>query len=236
MINPATSLSPAGALRQEKRFQLIAQNLSNVQTVGYKKDVPLFSTLLSQALNITSGEKANFSMTSFQQGNIEKTGNGLDLAIEGEGFFKVMTPNGIRYTRAGHFRLDREGRLTHANGFPVLGRNGEIRLNGREMVVEKDGRVVANGIEVDRIHLVTFDDLTRLRKEGSNLFALEGAVREREALTATVLQGYLEQSNVNSVEEMVKLIDALRTYESCIKVIQSRDELNGRVVNELGRV
>lgn len=236
MINPTTNLSPAGALRQERRFQLIAQNLSNVQTVGYKKDVPLFSTLFSQSMGASGDEGANLSLISFQQGNIEKTGNGLDLAIEGDGFFKVMTPKGIRYTRAGHFKLDREGRLTHANGFPVLGRGGEIRLNGKEMVVEKDGRVTANGVEVGRLHLVTFDDLTRLKKEGNSLFALEGPAEEREAVAAAVLQGYLEQSNVNSVEEMVRLVDALRTYESCIKVIQSRDELNGKVVNELGRV
>jgi len=235
-MRPSINLSPSGALRQERRFQLISQNLSNVQTAGYKKDVPVFSTLFSQALEHSGGEKQEISVVSFQQGNIEKTGNGLDLAIEGEGFFKVMTPNGIRYTRAGHFKLDREQRLIQADGFPVLGQRGEIRLSGKEMVVEKDGKIKLDGGEADRIALVTFADLTRLRKEGNGLFVSEIPEREKEVETPSIFQGYLEQSNVNSIEEMVKLIDALRTYESCLKVIQSRDELNGKVVNDLGRV
>jgi len=235
-MNPFTDLSPLGALRQERRFQLISQNLSNVQTVGYKKDVPLFSTLLSQAVDRFPGQKEEESAISFQQGNIEKTGNSLDLAIEGEGFFKVLTPYGIRYTRAGHFKVDREQRLTQADGFPILGKNGEIRLSGKEMIVGKDGRIHSDGAEVNRILLVTFNDPTRLRKEGKNLFLAESPEVEREVEFATVLQGYLEQSNVHSVEEMVKLIDALRTYESCMKMIQARDELTGKVVNELGRV
>lgn len=235
-MRPSINLSPSGALRQERRFQLISQNLSNVQTVGYKKDVPVFSTLFFQALEHPGGERQELSTVSFQQGAIEKTGKGFDLAIEGEGFFKVMTPQGVRYTRAGHFKLDREGRLTQADGFPVLGRNGEIRLNGKEMVVEKDGSIKLDGAEAGRIALVSFANPNRLKKEGKNLFMSEVPEDEKEVQSASVLQGYLEQSNVNSIEEMVKLIDALRTYESCLKVIQSRDELNGKVVNELGRV
>lgn len=235
-MKPSMNLSPSGAIRQERRFQLISQNLSNVQTMGYKKDVPVFSTLFSHALEHSGNEKQDASVVSFQQGSMERTGNRLDLAIEGEGFFKVMTPKGIRYTRAGHFRLDREQRLTHAGGFPVLGRSGEISLNGKEMIVEKDGKIKLDGQENNRIALVTFDDLTRLKKEGNNLFVSEGPQEEKEVTSASLHQGYLEQSNVNSIEEMVRLIDALRTYESCLKVIQSRDELNGKAVNELGRV
>ncbi|MBM4351797.1 MAG: flagellar hook-basal body complex protein, partial [Deltaproteobacteria bacterium] len=107
---------------------------------------------------------------------------------------------------------------------------------GKEMAVEKDGTIKLDGGEADRIALVTFADPARLRKEGNNLFVSEAPEGEKEVETASILQGYLEQSNVNSIEEMVKLIDALRTYESCLKVIQSRDELNGKVVNDLGRV
>lgn len=235
-MRPSINLFTSGAIRQERRFQLISQNLSNVQTVGYKKDVPVFSTLLFDAIESSGGEKHDPSVVSFQQGSIEKTGNNLDLAIEGEGFFKVMTPNGIRYTRAGHFKCDREQRLTQADGFPVLGQNGEIRVSGKEMVVDKDGTIKLNGEEVDRIALVTFADPVRLRKDGNNLFAPEAPDGEQKVESASVLQGYLEQSNVNPIEEMVRLIDSLRTYESCLKVIQSRDELNGKVVNDMGRV
>jgi flagellar basal-body rod protein FlgG len=230
------NISGSGALRQERRFQLISQNLSNVQTAGYKKDVPVFSTLFAGRLDFFENQKSEGSAISFQQGSIEKTGNPLDLAIDGEGFFKVMTPNGVRYTRAGHFKLDREQRLTNANGFPVLGRNGEIKLNGKEIVAERDGTIKVDGAEANKIALVTFNDLTRLNKEGNNLLRSATSDGEREVDSASVFQGYLEQSNVNSIEEMVRLIDAIRTYESCLKMLQSRDELNGKVVNELGRV
>lgn len=230
------NLSVAGALRQQRRFELISQNLSNAQTFGYKKDVPLFSLLLAHSVKRFEHEQADFSKVSFQQGNIEKTANPFDLAIEGEGFFKVLTPKGVRYTRSGQFRLDQEGRLVYAKGFPVLGRHGEIKVKGKEMVVEKDGRILLDGQEVDRIARVTFDDLTKLTKESLTLFASDIPLKEKEAENALVLQGYLEASNVNSAEEMIRLIDALRTYEAHMKVIQSRDELTGKVVNEMGRV
>ncbi|MBM4307284.1 MAG: flagellar hook basal-body protein, partial [Deltaproteobacteria bacterium] len=164
------NLSPSGALRQDRRFQMISQNLSNVQTVGYKKDVSLFSTLFNQAHERLSDDQQERSFISFQQGAIEKTGNDFDLAIEGDGFFKVMTPNGIRYTRAGNFKLDKEQRLVQTDGFPLLGKAGEIRVTGKEMVIDKDGSVKLNGEEAGRIALVTFADPTRLNKEGKNLF------------------------------------------------------------------
>ncbi len=234
-MNPSIFLSASGALRQEKRLQLISQNLSNAQTTGYKKDVPLFYTLFSQAMGQVQEERG-FSSISLQQGHLEKTGNPLDLALEGEGFFKVMTPLGVRYTRAGHFILDREQRLSHPEGYPVLGKNGEVRLSGKEIVVEKDGSIRMDGSESHRIAVVTFASPDRLKKEGRNLFVAETPEEEREAREVSVLQGYLEQSNVNAIEEMIGLIDSLRTYEACMKMIQSRDELHGKVVNDLGRV
>lgn len=226
-----------GAARQERRmFHIIANNLTNVQTAGFKKDAPFFHTLLSQA----SGHIQNIPMdgikTLFQQGNIQKTENELDLAIEGEGFFKVKTPYGIRYTRAGNFSLNKDRVLMDANGFPVMGRQGEITLNGRKIRIEKDGVVRVDGREVDQISVVTFPDLDLLRKEGHTLFRLETPQKEMEDRTSQVLQGDLEASNVNSIEEMIKLVDALRSYESCLKTIQSNDEMDSRAVNELGKL
>jgi len=229
-------LSPAMASRQEKRLQLISQNLSNAQTAGYKKDVPIFSALLSQRMNFPQTEWQDTSAISFQQGGAQKTGNILDLAIDGEGFFKVMTPKGVRYTRAGHFRLDKEQRLASADGYPVLGRGGEIRLRGKEITIGKEGVIKADGQEAGRLSLVAFSNPSRLKKEGYNLFRTETPLEEREALTASVLQGYLEQSNVDPIEEMVKLIDATRTFESCMKAVQSWDAMDEKMVNDLGRV
>ena len=227
----------AGALRHERRISdLIANNLSNVQTAGFKKDAPIFHTILNETMGRYENMMADGTQTLFNQGDIQNTGNPLDLAIEGEGFFKVKTPQGMRYTRTGNFRLSREKVLVNADSYPVMGKKGEIRFSGQTFVVGVDGTIKVDGAEVGRIDLVNFSDLSGLKKEGQTLFRLEIPQAEGEARNSQLHQGALESSNVNPIEEMVKLIDSLRSYESCMKVIQSNDEMDGRAVNELGRV
>ncbi len=228
-----------GLFRQERRYELISNNLSNVQTPGFKKDVPIFHEVFSEALHpslsILSMD-SEISQTLLQQGEIQSTRNPLDLAIEGEGFFKVKTPEGVRYTRNGNFRLTREGVLVESNGFPVLSRNGEITLPGGQIAVEKDGAIKVDGADRDKLALVTFADLKALKKEGKTLFKLEGEQDEKEAEGTQIVQGALEGSNVNALEEMVQMIDSLRTFEACYKIVQVQDELNAKSVNELAKV
>jgi flagellar basal-body rod protein FlgF len=228
-----------GLFRQERRYELISNNLSNAQTPGFKKDVPIFHEVFSEALHpslSTLSMDSEFSQTLLQQGEIQSTRNPLDLAIEGEGFFKVKTPEGVRYTRNGNFRLTREGVLVQSNGFPVLSRNGEITLRGNQIAVEKDGAIKVDGADRDKLALITFADLKALKKEGKTLFKLEGEQEEKEAEGAGVIQGALEGSNVNAMEEMVQMIDSLRTFEACYKIVQVQDELNAKSVNELAKV
>jgi flagellar basal-body rod protein FlgF len=228
-------LTSFGLSRQEKRFNMIANNLSNSQTVGFKKDDSVFKKVLSKSLkgpqNLGEG-----TAISFQQGAIQKTGNPLDLAIEGTGFFKIETPQGIRYTRAGNFGLNRDNVLVDGNGYPVMGNRGEITLNSKDISIEKDGSIKVDGNEVDKISCVTFSDPSLLKKQGYTLFALKSPQEEMEANQDQVLQGALESSNVNPMEEMIKLVDSLRIYESCVKVIQTNDQLNSRAANEVGKV
>jgi flagellar basal-body rod protein FlgF len=228
-----------GLFRQERRYELISNNLSNALTPGFKKDVPIFHEVFSEALHpslSTLSMDSEFSQTLLQQGEIQSTRNPLDLAIEGEGFFKVKTPEGVRYTRNGNFRLTREGVLIQSNGFPVLSRNGEITLRGNQIAVEKDGAIKVDGADRDKLALITFADLKALKKEGKTLFKLEGEQEEKEAEGAGVIQGALEGSNVNAMEEMVQMIDSLRTFEACYKIVQVQDELNAKSVNELAKV
>jgi flagellar basal-body rod protein FlgF len=233
------NLAVIGLFRQERRYELISNNLSNVQTPGFKKDMPIFHQVFSEALHpslsILSMD-TEFSQTLLEQGEIRNTGNPLDLAIEGEGFFKIKTPEGVRYTRNGNFRLNREGVLVQSDGFPVLSRNGEITLQGNQISVERDGAVKVNGADRDKLALVTFADLKGLKKEGKTLFRLEGEQEEKEAQGAGVLQGALENSNVNALEEMVQMIDSLRTFETCYKIVQAQDEMNAKAVNDLAKV
>ena len=229
-----------GLFRQERRYELIANNLSNAQTPGFKKDSPAFHQIFSEALHpslTTSSLDSETSLPSFRQGEVRHTGNPLDLAIEGEGFLKVKTPSGIRYTRNGNLRLNREGVLIQGNGFPVLSRNGEINLRGADKVeVDKDGTIKLNGENREKLALVTFADLKGLLKEGNSLFRLETDQEEKEPEGSQVIQGGVEESNVNTMEEMVQLIDALRTFESCYKIVQVQDEMNARAVNDLAKI
>ena len=109
-------------------------------------------------------------------------------------------------------------------------------MKGKAITVNKDGTVEVDGAQVDQVAVAAFSDLGLLKKEGQNLFRVEDSREERENQASQVLQGTLEASNVNPVEEMVKMIDSLRTYESCLKMIQSQDELDSKAANEVGRV
>lgn len=231
-----STLAATGFQQQMHVFAVISNNLSNVQTAGFKRDVPVFREVLATSKRAVLRQTKEEVQTVFEQGDLQRTGNPLDLAIEGEGFFRVKTPSGVRYTRAGNFRMNREKTLIHESGFPVLGRQGEVTLRGREIVVEKNGSVKADGVEIDQIVPVTFRDLRVLRRDGNGLFRLEGSQVEAPAEESQLLQGSLELSNVNPVQEMVKLIDCLRSYESCVKMIHSNDEMDSKASNELGRI
>lgn len=225
-----------GALREEKRYSVIANNLSNSQTIGFRKDNLVFREAIDRASSRFKREETGRSLISFQQGELQTTGNALDVAIDGEGFFKIETPQGIRYTRSGRFELNSNKVLVSAGGFPVMGRAGEITLNGRNVAIDQDGSIRVDGATVDQLSVVTLPAFDLLKKEGHTLLKSEGFQEEMEAQESRVIQGSLESSNTNVVEEMMKMLDSLRVYESCMKAIQSNDELNAKAVNELGRV
>jgi flagellar basal-body rod protein FlgF len=234
-VGISQNLAVIGLFRQERRHELIANNLSNAQTAGFKKDVPVFHKIFSEAFSSYQLGEFETSVTSFQQGELQTTRNPLDLAVEGEGFFKVKTPQGIRYTRSGNFRLNREGILVQDSGYPVLGRTGEMNLKGNQFSIDKDGTVYVDGASRDKIALVTFADLNGLKKEGQALFKLEGEQEEKEVSQSQVHQGTMELSNINIMEEMVRMIDALRSFEACRKIVQVQDEMDAKAVNELAK-
>lgn len=225
-----------GALREQKRYSVITNNLSNSQTVGFRKDNVVFRRAIEKASNQLKSEEAGRTLISFQQGELQKTGNSLDVAIDGEGFFKVKTPQGIRYTRAGKFQLNKDGTLVNGSGFPVMGKGGEVSLTGRNISIDAGGSILVDGRTVDQLAVVTLPNPGLLKKEGQTLMKLDLPQEEAEANETQVIQGALESSNINAVEEMMKMMDSQRVYESCMKLIQSNDELNAKAVNEVGRI
>jgi len=178
------------------------------------------------------------TFTSFRQGPLRDTGNPLDLALEGPGFFAVETPAGVRYTRAGSFRLDAEGYLADQTGNRVLGVDGPIQVGQAATVaIGQDGSVHADGVLVGTLLVVDFaDPNAELRKEGANLFAPQEGAVPLAAEGTRVAQGTLEGSAVNVVESLVRLIELQRAYEASQRVVRSYDETLDRTVNDLARI
>lgn len=243
----------SGMNAQQNRLDAISNNLANVDTAGYKRDISMsksFSELLlrrteADGVYKTSvgsadaapiigklglGVETNENYTSFEQGSFRATDSSSDFALSGEGFFSVETPAGERYTRNGNFILGKEGVLVTKDGYPLMGENGQIHLEDNSFNVNEDGMIYSkDGEFIDRIKVVRFDNERYLKKMGNSLwsandisgsaYVAEGAERPK------MMQGYVETSNVNVVEEMVKMIEVNRAYEANQKTIQSEDAM-----------
>ena len=243
--------SASGMLAESLRTDVISNNLANVNTAGYKKDVAVtkdFASLLISRINdhptapnignLGVGVMVDEVATMHTSGMTRGTGNDFDLAIDGKGYFTVETPAGVRYTRNGTFTKNALGELITQNGYRVMGENGPIQVEGNgdraKMTVSEDGRVSVDGVEVDRLQLVEFVEEKQLVKEGGSLFNANGA--QGQPATGGVRQGYLEMANVNVVSEMVNLIANYRAYEVNAKTVQAHDQLLNRAVNDVGKL
>ncbi len=237
-MSGAIYAAASGAVAQQMRVEIIANNLANINTPGFKKNrtvfrVPDLSGPVKQPPAVLNfGRQIDFSGGSFKH-----TGNSLDLSINGDGFFCIETPEGVRYTRNGNFSLDPEGNLVNTDGFTVLGEGGKINLEGDEILVDVEGGVSVDGEQVDTIKIVVFDKPYPLEQTGSSLFAPVNAnVIENTAENPGVNQGELELSNSKPVMAMIEMIEAHRMFEAYQKVIQSVDAVTGKAVNEAGRL
>lgn len=235
----------------EIKQSVIANNIANIDTPGFKKDTfsvesqdeaELFRFASEEnpafvgTLPLSVQPQVDFS-TDFSQGRLEATGNPFDLAIEGEGFFVVQTEEGMAYTRAGNFARGADGRLVTLQGYPVQGEAGDIVLPERgEVVVDEEGNVRVGGELVGRLRVVRFPDPQLLEKRGENLFQAPEGVLPEEATGYTIHQGFLEKSNLDIVEAMVRMIEALRGYELAQRAVVTQDEALGKAVNEIPRL
>ena len=217
-----------GSMTQQLRFETIANNMANSNTNGFKKDIISFSEALETQSN---------SSTDFSQGPVRFTGNELDVALSSKGFFKIETSNGIRYTRDGAFSVNAEGFLVTANRDVVMGENGPITVEGGEVHIGRDGQVMVNNESVDKILVVDFDEPQLLRKEGFSYYSYQGEnIGISTVPDAEIQQKYLESSNVNPTQEIIKMIETYRAFESVEKGIQSIDALTNEMVNDFGTV
>lgn len=244
--------SAAGLQIQEYRQSLIANNLANAETPGFKPDMAAIVERSPEALDGTNAKARHrvldrmtgglFEMpvhTDFTDGPLEVTNNPLDVAIVGGGFLRVATPEGERYTRDGRLTIDAQGSLVNAsNGLAILGDNGTpIRVDPSaraEVTIHDDGTVRQGEVDVGRIALVDFDDRSRLTKQGRNLYAADD-LTTRPA-TGAIRSGAVEQSAVDPVNSLVQMMAASRAYEMNAALISLQDQTLNRVVNDLGRL
>jgi flagellar basal-body rod protein FlgG len=241
-------MATSGAEAQRLRLQILSNNLANINTAGFKEDRAVFRVSediatppnqAPEALSTTALMGASVipltSLTDFSPGPIQQTGNLLDLAIEGDGFFSIQTEEGLRYTRNGAFTISPEGWLATSEGDAVLGEGGEITVEGADIHIDEAGNVIVDGTPVDKLRLVTISDPAALRKIGKTLFELDEARGSEEPLSSGgVRQGFLEGSNVNAVKVMTELIEVQRGYESYQKMIQTMGEMASRVISGVG--
>lgn len=243
------------------RMERIALNLANALTPGYKRDVVSVagmartSTAPTQTfqslVEATPAQSASVApaaplriVTDSRPGALRSTGQPLDLALTGPGYFEVQTSEGAAYTRQGTFRMDDRGRLVTAQGYPVMGVGGEIVLPNAAPSVDENGQIfdrsipgVTDRTPVAQIKVARFERDVTLQKLGNGLLDLKGpGALTVETGRAGVRQGFLESSNVSSMEEMVQMIQTTRHFESMQKVALSYDEMIGTAVRKLGEL
>lgn len=247
-----------GMLNEQKRLDIISNNLANSATVGFKKEGVTnqsFDEMLTIKIrdnsenkgnrtigNMTLGVKLGEVYTDYNQGSLRETGNTYDLALEGDGFFQIAVTdaNGNEsycYTRAAQFVMDKEGYVVDVNGNHLVSESGNLQVptDAGQIVIDVDGSVYADGALVDKVVVKDFEDYNYLKKYGETMYTAEEGSVEKEA-SSMVRQGFTEQSNVSVVSEMVNLIAVTRAYEANQKVIQTIDGSLELAANSIGKL
>jgi flagellar basal-body rod protein FlgG len=231
-MSDALTAGYIGMDSRTKLIEIITNNLANIQTTGFKGD---FGRLMESEKSLSVA--SNIDMTS---GELVPTGNSLDVAISGLGFFAVQTPGGVRYTRNGSFSLNESGDLVTKDGMKVLSSSGSpINVSdSSDVAIQEGGIVTVDGSEVATLKVVTFKNNTDLQREGANRFIWNGSADGvQDVDSPTVRGGALEHSNVNPTMEMIRLMTAYREFESVQKSVRTIDaDMNGRLIQELGRL
>ncbi len=235
-------LSRQMMLRRE--LDIVDNNIANANTTGFKTEDLMVRTEAARPARTMGGTNPvkfvldDGVVRNFTQGAMTKTGGDFDLAIEGQGFFKVQTAAGERYTRDGRFTTSPEGTLVTQTGNPVLDEGGgEILIDPAQgpVTVGKDGIVSQGPLALGKIGVVRPDDLSTLSKDGDNLYRNTANANLQPAPDAVVHQGMLESSNVQSVVQITKLIEVQRAYESMAKMMDNTAELTRSAVERLGK-
>jgi len=242
-MDPLTALAASGMRARMESLDLLANNVANSQTGGYKADREFYSLYVApeagDADTPSTMPVIDKPWTDFSQGIIQPTGNPLDLALNGKGFFTVQSPRGALYTRSGNFQLAADGKLVTADGYPVLGNGGAaLTLNGsRPIEISSDGTVSQEGTVIGKLQVVDFTSEGALSKQGNNYFRPSGpAVQPSPAGGAAVQQGRLEASNSGTAEAAVRLVSIMRQFEMLQKAMSLGNDMSRQAIEQVAKV
>lgn len=243
-----TAVALNALLQDQARVERIASNLANVSTPGYKRELWVQQTTQASAFNQsvdTHGSESSFAVGAeptisrsslsrdLRPGSLRATGRSLDLALTGPGYFEVATDHGPAYTRLGQFQVDARGRIVTGQGHALIGAGGEIVLASDRVTVDASGRLSEGGHAVGQLRIVDWA-VGELNALGNGLFTARGTPTEVPAEQVAVRQGFVENANVNSAQEMVSLTAAVRHFEAMLRFSQGRDEMVGTAIRKLG--
>jgi flagellar basal-body rod protein FlgF len=236
-----------------RELDVVANNIANLNTTGFKGAGALFEEYIgpqARAANVSGGERRvsfvrdRATWVDLSQGPIERTGNPLDIAVDGKGFLAVQTPRGERYTRNGALQVNSNGELVTSEGYQVLGESGPITLQPKDrgITISRDGTIsVREGnATVDsqrgKLRLVGFDKPNQLQKEGAGTFSAPEGVVQQAATTSRIVQGAVEKSNVRPVVEMARMIEVTRAYTQAATMMTQQADLNRTAIEKLAEV
>jgi len=232
-MNKGIYIALSGAVLKNMQMEIISQNLANAASTAYKKDKISFKDYLFPITQESTDGRAMSELsivkTDFTEGSMIKTGNTLDIAIDGKGFISL---EGGFYTRRGDLKKSSDGYLTAFNGFKVLGNAGPIHIPEGTVQINNNGDVFVNGLLIDTIRITDFNSTESLVRAGDSLFK---TAEKGFKANAYVRQAHLEASNVDIIREMVSIIETMREFETFQKTIRAFDEASEKINNELGR-
>jgi flagellar basal-body rod protein FlgF len=237
----------------ERQLNVIANNVANVNTNGYKADQSLFEEHLNSGAHednfLASDRRVSYvqdrgTYHDFAPGSTQQTGNPLDVAVTGSGFLVVQAAGGERYTRDGNLQVNGQGQLVTASGNAVLGTSGPIvfQPTDHDITISPDGTVTVleGSSRTDsirgKLRLASFADAQKLLKEGLNLYAAGDAGVAQADSKSTINQGYVEKSNVNAVSEMGRMVEVMRTYQQVATLLQQQSDLHKSAIEKLADV
>ena len=243
-MNPGLYTAFLGMKARQRTLETQANNIANASTDGFKANRLRYSTVEADQRGLPDHQKTiagvvTESITDFSTGAIRETGQSLDFSIRGDGFFQIQTEDGPRFTRAGSFTRDADGQLVTKNGDLVVGEEGAITLPADQSVtISPDGTITTQDGEVaGKLKTVRFDKpVEALTHAGNSLFTVTGKEEPQDALGSEILQGTLESSNINPIQEMVSMINNTREFESLQRSITlMMNDVGRKVATEIGR-